>query len=201
MDPRQQIRQSLRAKRDAQSLEACAHDSELICEQLIRNKAFQRAQRIACYFAHGKEADLTTAMLAAWQRNKQTFLPVLSSFPKGHLWWLPYDMDTPLYKNRFGIPEPHHNRRARTTKLRSLDLILMPLVGFDANGHRIGMGGGFYDRSLARLVHNSTAWHRPLRIGVAFSWQEVTKIPVEAWDIPLDGVVTEHGMRFFRSHT
>ena len=201
MDRRQQIREQLRAKRAAQSLEACARDSELICTQLTRSKPFRAAQRIAAYFAHGKEVDLSSAMLTAWQWHKQIFLPVLASFPKGHLWWLPYTMDTPLYENRFGIPEPQHTRRARATKLRSLDLILMPLVGFDMHGHRIGMGGGFYDRSLAQLAHDHTAWHRPLRIGVAFSWQEVANIPVQPWDIPLDGVITEHGMHYFRSYT
>lgn len=201
MDPRQQLRQTLRTRRDAQSFEACQHDSLVICEQLIRSKTFRSARRIACYFAHGKEVDLTVMMLSAWQAHKQIFLPVLASFPKGHLWWLPYEMDTPLYENRFGIPEPQHTRRARTTKLRSLDLILMPLVGFDAHGHRIGMGGGFYDRSLAQLTQTSMNWHCPLRIGVAFSWQEVARIPVQPWDIPLDGVVTEHGLHFFGSKT
>ena len=196
MDQRQQIRQTLRARREAQSIEQCQHDSTQICETLIRNPVWQRAKRIACYFAHGKEVDLTDLMLAAWQRNKQTFLPVLAQFPKGHLWWIPYAMDTPLYTNRYGIPEPQHPKRLRRTKLRSLDVILMPLVAFDARGHRIGMGGGFYDRSLARLQHDHS-WHRPLRIGVAFSWQQVPAIPAQAWDIPLDAVVTEQSMTFF----
>jgi len=197
MDQRQQIRQTLRARRAAQPLEQCAQDSLQICETLIHSPLLQRAKRIACYFAHGKEVDLTGLMLAAWQRNKQTFLPVLAQFPKGQLWWVPYTKDTPLYQNRFGIHEPQHPKRLRRTKLRSLDVILMPLVAFDANGHRIGMGGGFYDRSLARLRANHS-WHRPLRIGVAFSWQQVPAIPAQAWDIPLDAVVTEQAMTFFR---
>jgi 5-formyltetrahydrofolate cyclo-ligase len=196
MDQRQQIRQALRARRDAQSLEQCQLDSARICETLIRSPILRRAKRIACYFAHGKEVDLTNLMLAAWQRNKQIFLPVLAQFPKGHLWWLPYTVDTPLYRNRFGISEPQHPKRLRRTKLRSLDVILMPLVAFDAKGHRIGMGGGFYDRSLARL-HHDHSWHRPLRIGVAFSWQQVPSIRAQAWDIPLDAVATEQSMTFF----
>jgi len=199
MDPRQQIRQSLRTRRDAQTVAACQHVSLQICEQLIRSTPFRDAQRIAGYFPHGKEVDLTRVMQTAWSWNKQVFLPVLASFPRGHLSWLPYAADTPLYQNRFGIPEPRHTRREHVMKLRSLDLILMPLVGFDAQGNRIGMGGGFYDRSLAQLAHTRTRWHRPLRIGVAFSWQEVSDIPVQEWDIPLDGVVTEHGIRIFGS--
>ena len=196
MDHRQQIRQTLRARRDAQSMEQCTRDSLQICETLIRSAVLQRAKRIACYFAHGKEVDLTGLMLSAWQRNKQIFLPVLAQFPKGRLWWVPYAMDTPLYRNRYGIHEPRHLKRLRRTKLRSLDVILMPLVAFDANGHRIGMGGGFYDRSLARLQHDHS-WHRPLRIGVAFSWQQVPAIPAQAWDVPLDAVATEQSMTFF----
>ena len=197
MDPRQQIRQQLRARRDAQSIEVCQRDSVQICENLIRSKPIQTGRRIACYFAHGKEVDLTHLMSTAWQRNKQIFLPVLAQFPKGHLWWLPYEVDTPLYLNRYGIPEPSHPRRLRQTKLRSLDVILMPLVAFDAMGQRIGMGGGFYDRSLARLRGNNQSWHRPLRVGVAFSWQQVQSIPAQPWDIPLDAVVTEQSMTFF----
>ena len=196
MDQRQQIRQALRARREAQSNEQCQHDSALICDILVRSRLIERAKRIACYFPHGKEVDLTDFILAAWQRNKQTFLPVLAQFPKGCLWWLPYSKDTPLYENRFGIPEPQRPRRLRRTKLRSLDVILMPLVAFDAKGHRIGMGGGFYDRSLGRLV-GKHSWHRPFRIGVAFSWQQVPAIPAQPWDIPLDAVVTEQGMTIF----
>lgn len=200
MDQRQQIRQALRARREAQSIEQCQHDSAQICENLIRSAPLRTAKRIACYFAHGKEVDLTTFMLAAWQFRKQTFLPVLAHFPKGHLWWLPYEMDTPLYHNRFGIPEPRHPRRLRRTKLRSLDVILMPLVAFDMQGQRIGMGGGFYDRSLARLQHSHHSWHRPKLVGVAFSWQQVQSIPAQPWDIPMDAVITEQSITFFGDH-
>ncbi len=197
MDARQQIRTQLRQRRSQQSLSDCQRDSAQICDHLLKSREFRGAQRLAFYFAHGKEVDLSLLMHQAWLRKKQVFLPVLATFPQGTLWWLPYYIDTPLYQNRFGIPEPVHARRLRRTKLRSLDIILMPLVAFDQAGHRIGMGGGFYDRSLSRLQHNHS-WHRPIRIGVAYSWQQVEHIPAQPWDIPLDAVVTEQGLTTFR---
>lgn len=197
-DIRQAIRAQLRQRREQLTTAECAHLSGRICEHLVRSRLFRTSHRIACYFPHGKEVDLTDLMLQAWAQGKTTFLPVLARFPKGHLWWLPYYIDTPLYRNRFGIPEPAHARRLRSTKLRSLDLILVPLVAFDSSGQRIGMGGGFYDRSLARIRHTHS-WHRPRRIGVAFSWQEVEHIPAQPWDVPLDGIVTDQGITTFRS--
>jgi 5-formyltetrahydrofolate cyclo-ligase len=71
----------------------------------------------------------------------------------------------------------------------------VPLVGFDADGNRLGMGAGFYDRHFAFLRHRR-AWHRPLLIGLAFERQRVARLPAAAHDVPLWGVVTERG--FYR---
>ena len=77
--------------------------------------------------------------------------------------------------------------------LRSLDLILVPLVAFDANGQRVGMGGGFYDRTLGKARINST-WKRPYLIGIAHELQRVPAIAVQPWDVQMDAVVTEAGV-------
>ena len=91
--------------------------------------------------------------------------------------------------NRFGIPEP--SRRNRRLRLAwTLDLLLVPLVGFDTECHRLGMGGGYYDRTLSYLSHRDH-WRRPRLIGLAHECQRVAALPVRPWDIPLDFVVTE----------
>jgi 5-formyltetrahydrofolate cyclo-ligase len=91
--------------------------------------------------------------------------------------------------NRFNIPEPTlRNRRLRLAW--TLDLLLVPLVGFDAGGNRLGMGGGFYDRTLSYLSHR-TYWRRPRLIGIAHECQRVAELRLRPWDVPLDMVVTE----------
>ena len=93
-----------------------------------------------------------------------------------------------LQRNRFGIAEPRPNR-ARQRPLWALDLLLLPLVGFDEQGGRLGMGGGFYDRSLA-YRQRRTHLLGPRLFGLAHECQKVACLPLASWDIPLHGVIT-----------
>jgi len=93
--------------------------------------------------------------------------------------------------NRFRIAEPQANR-ARQRKIWALDLILLPLVGFDAHGGRLGMGGGFYDRSLAHKTRHP-GMHKPRLLGLAHECQKVEKLPTASWDVPLQATVTDQG--------
>jgi 5-formyltetrahydrofolate cyclo-ligase len=94
---------------------------------------------------------------------------------------------TPMQRNRYGIPEPVD---ARPLRARQLDLLLMPLVGFDAQGYRLGMGGGYYDATLAFMRHRRW-WRRPRLVGIAYECQRVETLPRDPWDMPLDAVLTE----------
>lgn len=94
---------------------------------------------------------------------------------------------TPMTSNRYGIPEPVD---AKPLHARQLDLLLMPLVGFDLAGRRLGMGGGYYDATLAFLRHRRH-WRKPRLVGVAFECQRVETLPHDPWDMPLDAVLTE----------
>jgi 5-formyltetrahydrofolate cyclo-ligase len=144
------------------------------------------ARRIACYLANDGEIDPGPAMGLLRRGGRRILLPVLHGET---LWFLPYHPETPLARNRFGIPEPAVSARRRCPA-RNLDVVLVPLVAFDAAGNRLGMGGGFYDRTFAYL-RNRAVWKRPLLIGVAYEFQRLDALPSQAWDIPMHGIATE----------
>jgi 5-formyltetrahydrofolate cyclo-ligase len=125
----------------------------------------------------------------AHARHKRCYLPVLRPHPRRKLWFVEYRPGEPLARNAFGIPEPRlRNRRIRLPW--ALDLLLVPLVAFDANCNRLGMGGGYYDRTLAYLAQRRR-WRRPLLVGIAHECQRVDVVPTNPWDVPLDMVATE----------
>lgn len=197
MNERQALRRQLRAQRAQLEPAWCAQTSRTVCEHLTRSWTYRRARCIAMYLSSGNEVNLDHLIEHAWASGKQVYLPVLGLRFTGQLWFVPYTSDSPLYANRFGIPEPQHNAHERRTGLRELDLVLMPLVGFDEHGNRLGMGGGFYDKSLHNLHSGKRVWSRPKRIGIAYEMQRVAQIPSEEWDVPLDGVATEQGLVWF----
>ena len=153
---------------------------------------FRRAKRVAAYLAVDGEIRADGLLRRARQRGKEIFVPRLR--PGSRLAFVRWSPRQPVRKNRFHIAEPIDALRLSP---RRLDLVFVPLTGFDAHGHRIGMGGGFYDRSFAfRLGPGG----RPLPrlIGLAFECQRVDALPVQAWDVPLDAVLTERGVYRFR---
>lgn len=102
-----------------------------------------------------------------------------------------FETDGDLHRNRFGILEPDHRYGDRAS-VRSLDVVLLPLVAVDRRGWRIGSGAGFYDRALQHL-RADRRWRRPKLIGIAYDFQIVERIDAQPWDVPLDAIVTEHG--------
>lgn len=190
MDKRQQIRQQMRTQRRALS-EAERQDRALqLSTRLVQSRLFTNSRHIALYLPNDGEMDPWWLIEAAWQRGKMCYLPVLGLRPGNRLWFIPFHPETKLVNNRFGIPEPVHARRQRTLKPQSLDLILMPLVAFDQQGNRLGMGGGFYDRSLS-FLHTRHSWRKPRLIGLAYEFQRVDHLPYQSWDVPLDAIATE----------
>jgi 5-formyltetrahydrofolate cyclo-ligase len=147
--------------------------------------AYRRARRIALYWPADGEPDVRALATHARMHGKELYLPVVAH--GGAMSFAPWRRATRLRQNRYGIPEPVGGRQ-RVSASR-LDLIIIPLVAFDAHGNRLGMGGGYYDRALAARRH------RPSLIGIAFSLQQAPAVPVEPWDVPLDAVITERGKR------
>jgi 5-formyltetrahydrofolate cyclo-ligase len=99
-----------------------------------------------------------------------------------------WEADAPLYEAGFGTLAPS-DLAPRAVP----DLVLMPLLGFDSAGTRLGYGGGYYDRTLAILPK------KPMLVGLAFAAQELDQIPRALHDVPLDAIITENGVRFFEA--
>lgn len=189
---RRALRQQMRRQRRALTRQQRAQAAQQLAQRLASQPLFLRSQHIALYLPNDGELDLHPLMARAWQMGKRCYLPVLSPLYHNRLWFAPYTPDTPLQANRFGIPEPRLNWR-RMRPVWSLDLVLTPLVAFDAQGNRLGMGGGYYDRTLAYLQRREH-WRKPRLIGAAYGFQQVERLPVASWDVPLEGIVTERGL-------
>lgn len=192
-----QLRQDMRRRRR----QLAATDQDRTALELARHARslheFRNARAVAAYIAADGEADPWRIIDVAWLRNKQVYLPIVSHLGWEHLWFAPAEPDSIYRENRFGIPEPVV---PRSTWLRAthLDLVLMPLVAFDSQGNRLGMGGGFYDRALAYLLRRQS-WRRPRLFGLAHGFQQVDSLPRQHWDVPLDGIITEqHIIRFHK---
>ncbi len=183
------LRRGLRLLRRGLSASQQRNHARALARTLGRHPAFLRARRIGIYWPADGEIDPRPLLGLAQASRKRWHLPVLCPHPHPRLWFLTYRPDEPLRPNRFGIPEPAlRNQRLRLAW--TLDILLVPLVGFDAGCHRLGMGGGYYDRTLSYLSHRQY-WRRPRLIGVAHECQRVAELPVRPWDIPLDLVMTE----------
>lgn len=187
------LRQQIRNKRRNLSEAEREHASFLLCERIASSKTFTQSKHIAFYLTNDGELDLNLLIQHAWQQGKKCYLPVLAEPNTNKLWFVPYTPETKLKNNRFGISEPIHSHSTRLRKTLSLDLILMPLVAFDEQGNRVGMGGGFYDRSLA-FLRQRQYWHKPNLLGVAYDFQKQGQLETNPWDIPLQAVATEKAL-------
>jgi len=161
-----------------------------ILRRLKRLGVFQPGARVGIYLAVRGEVDLTAAAQHARLSGTRLFAPRITNFRRRTMAFLPLRPQQRLHANAFGIAEPMAPVACRLSVLR-LGTVLVPLVGFDRAGHRLGMGAGFYDRALARRRDPRRAWRRPRLIGVAFACQEVDAIQPGGWDVALDAVVTE----------
>ncbi len=143
------------------------------------------------------ELDTRLLLRRCARMHKSIYLPVLSRHRKKKLWFVPYQAGQRCRVNRYGIMEPRYHPR-QACRARQLDLLLMPLVGFDSDGNRLGMGGGYYDSSLA-FMRLRKRWQRPFLLGLAYEIQRVAKLTTHPWDIRLHAVATER--RFYISRS
>jgi len=183
---RKALRSHLISKRDALSPDQVRSFSAAINTRLWRLPALSRSKNIACYFTVRGEVDCDPIIAEAWQRRRRLFLPVLAD--KG-LMFARFQAESQLRRNHFGIPEPVY-KRCELLRPMDLDVVVCPLVAFDENNNRLGMGAGYYDKSFRFLVHGRN-WLHPRLIGAAYEFQKVPQIRAQSWDVPLQNVVTE----------
>ena len=165
---------------------------ESICTHLLQWAASVPGRRIAAYIAFRGEPDLMPALRQMHVLQKMVHLPVLRPDGIEFCRWQPGD---PMRRNRFGIPEPADTP---VCPAKELDLVLMPLVAFSNSGIRLGMGGGYYDRAFS--FRQAVNVRKPVLTGVAYRLQRLETLSdqAEPWDVPLDSVLTECGLRTFR---
>lgn len=190
---RDAIRREIRAQRRALDARERSLRSHALCVNLARSGVLARCDRIACFWPNDGEVELGALFPRLWQSGKRVYLPVVAG-PR--LWFAPFHHHTRLADNRFGIPEPATSR-GHACPLLALDVVLVPLVAFDARGNRIGMGGGYYDRTFAWRAHR-THLRRPVLIGVGFAFQRRERIDARPWDVALDAAVTDAGFEWLR---
>ncbi|MGB3725299.1 MAG: 5-formyltetrahydrofolate cyclo-ligase [Glaciecola sp.] len=184
-EQRQAIRSTFRQRRNSLSLLQQQQASRELVSQASKHHIFTNKQRIAIYLTNDGELCTQALIQHLWDRHIEVYLPVLHPFSKGHLVFLRYNSTTPMRNNRFGIAEPLLNV-SNLCPVSQLDIIFTPLVAFDEQGNRLGMGGGFYDRTLAQLQNCA----QPNIIGLAHDVQKTLSLPKETWDIPLPRILT-----------
>lgn len=189
---RQSLRKQLKRNRTALTDAQQQANAVGLAQQFARSPFAWRAGKIASYLAGNAELDTKLIHQHCWATQRSLSVPVVRS---QQLEFYALDADTNFTLNQFGLREPASGVRFVDT--RSISMMLVPLVGFDDNGNRLGMGGGFYDRHLGRLPKGL----RPTLIGVAHECQRAEQIPVEPWDVPLDGLLTEQRWQWFANKT
>ena len=195
---RSTVRRWLRQRRRQLSPQQQRLAAQGAVHQLLSHGMLRRAQRVALYLPADGELDPTPLLRTLTDCGIKAYVPVLHPLSVPHLWFVQLTPETYLVPNRYGLLEPvrpWRAQRANRCSAWALDMVLMPLVGFDARGARMGMGGGFYDRTFSRKQYQKGKW--PRLIGLAHDEQEVAQLPTASWDVPLDVIVT--GTRCLRA--
>ncbi|MCV2403894.1 5-formyltetrahydrofolate cyclo-ligase [Marinomonas sp. C2222] len=184
-ESRQQLRQQLRQARRSLSTTEQANAAKHLVKQFQDNLQpllinSPSPKKVALYLANDGEICPQYLCEFFWQSKIQTYLPVIDN---QELKFAVYTESSQWQSNQYGIKEPVATEYLSP---HDLDLVFLPLVGFDKQGGRLGMGGGFYDRTFA----NKKVHEEPLLIGLAHNCQQVDELPIESWDVPLQAILT-----------
>lgn len=187
-DSRQKLRQHCRHQRQHLSPEEQLSSSSSIADQFIKTPLFNTLQKFAFYISNAGEVDPHPIFEFASSAGKQCYLPVLHLNKPGHLNYVAYKAGDTLKKNKFGILEPHETDD-NVIDPEHLDCVFVPLVAFDKQGNRLGMGKGYYDKTFEFRLNESHK--KPLLIGLGYEFQKTELIEQKEWDVPLDAVITQ----------
>ena len=177
---KKRLRHILLDHRNALTPSQVKHDSQNICKKIISQPVFKKANHIAIYMSKDNEVDVSFLLNSPHSRHKHFYLPVLKT--DWTLEFHPYQSNDPCYLNIWRILEP--NQQHQSIYSHNLDMVILPMVGFTPDGHRLGMGKGCYDKSFS-------AKPIPFLLGVAFAFQELEQIPVEPHDLIMNLIITE----------
>jgi len=186
-NPRTALRRDLSALRAALSAAQRVAAAQGLVAQVEQVPEFLIDRRIAGYWATAGELPLAALMTGVLARDQIWHLPIVAD--GGLLRFAPWRMGDALAPNRYGIPEPVCTFE-RTLSPQEMDVVLVPLLGFDRRGHRLGFGGGYYDRSFS-FLQGRTDVGKPVLVGIGYAMQEVERIDAQPWDVHLDYVATE----------
>lgn len=182
---RSELRQTVRQLRRALSSSEQRQFAQQACQQALMVINQHKVKRIALYLTNDGELDTRPLIEALWQQGISVYLPRLHPFSQGNLLFFNYAPTSHLTQNSLKIWEP----KLDITQMilpHQLDMVITPLVAFDQQGNRMGMGGGFYDRTLAHWQQQG----KPYPVGFAHNCQGVKQLPVEHWDVPLPLIIT-----------
>jgi 5-formyltetrahydrofolate cyclo-ligase len=186
------LRKQLRDRRRALLESDHRHRSLAAVRAIMRLRFFRAGCRVALYLPFDAESDTAALIAAAWRRGVQVFVPVISD--RRHCRMRFYPLTGATEPGEFGISVPR--RRSTAVSPQWLDLIVIPLVGVDSDGRRLGMGGGYYDRALA-FRRRRRFWKGPHLVGLAFDCQRTNVKFADDWDLRLDSLATESGVEHF----
>jgi len=179
---KKQLRQQIRLLRQALTVEQRLLADRLLAQQYQQHLANKQYRHLAVYIQQDGELGTNHLIDSLFQAGCHLYLPKLNPDTSNRLQFVNYHQQSKMQNNRFGIPEPVIDD---VIAVADLELIFLPLTAFDLQGNRLGMGGGFYDRTLAHL-----SIKKPLLVGLAYDFQQVTACPVESFDQPLDMILT-----------
>lgn len=151
-------------------------------------------KKVALFFSMDGEIGTEAAIEQLWQLQAEVYLPVIHPFNSKALVFIRYERDSELFRSPLGMLEPKVECH-QICPLAQLDILFIPLVAFDNKGNRLGMGGGFYDRTLEQ--HYQHKHSQPAVIGLAHACQQVDQVPLECWDIPLKEIITDQQHFYF----
>jgi 5-formyltetrahydrofolate cyclo-ligase len=186
------LRRSLRAARRAITGHRRKAAAQSIAHSIEAAGWLQAGRHIGLFLSMPEELDTTTLLALARRRGCRICLPRVVNKHRNRMRF--FYLDGGIRRGAFGIAEP---QGTRPCPARNMDIVFVPLVGFDSNGNRMGMGRGFYDRHFAYRLHHPQL-RRPLLVGIAYDVQCVPSLPAAKHDVPLDAIVTESTLRRFR---
>ena len=180
---RNNARNEIRQKRKALHEDEVAKCSELVRRVVLEHEFLKQNRCIASYHSFSGEIDTVEINKALRLAGHHMALPVIHPEKKGLMDFYSYEKPEDLILNRFKIPEPVVSEE-NLVQPHKLEVVIVPLVGFNEKGERLGMGGGYYDRMLKKISCEC------LTLGLAYDFQLIPEIKSQPWDMPLDEVIT-----------